>query len=456
MPRGGGGGPCILCFVFCYAYPEISSKFILALIFFGIVSYIGEEIMGIIAYTVLHVLSITILVCFPFMHIYFGREHRHERIDKRTLWRSKTMKRLHARGGRKAVNTFIRSEIKKDKFERRYAGTVYGHSKRAINQRQDEIKTRGYEIVILENAPYKGNLRKKYNKPASNSRKLGWYNNQYTLSIIDELRTIHWQSVTKQDPLPWNNINFAYVPWPIDGFHYVKTKSQVPVLVRQHFELFKNIQDVIEKHLQSFDAEIKVGAKASYLNVLVDKIHTLCKVLDEINNSTEFKHLGLTVRYINFGEYEGLVFHILPWKENGSKNEHWDGVLPNNITISLLNHDNNIENGDTKYNATKSFKDLLEKYRGIVYDEDEAAAERNNMVTSSQYVIGSSKNDNNDGQASSYVIPVETEHVPLNALVAYHGRYINATRRKNQGEGDKDVVNNNNNDSISWSHHRHW
>ena len=57
---------------------------------------------------------------------------------------------------------------------------------------------------------------------------------------------------------------------------------------------------------------------------------------------------------------------------------------------------------------------------------------------------------------ASYVIPVETEHVPLNALVAYHGRYINATRRKNQEEGDKDVDNNNNNDSISWSHHRHW
>ena len=62
MPRGGGGGVCVLCFVFCHAYPEISAKFILALFFFGIVSYIGEEIMGIIAYTILRVLLITILV----------------------------------------------------------------------------------------------------------------------------------------------------------------------------------------------------------------------------------------------------------------------------------------------------------------------------------------------------------------------------------------------------------
>ena len=52
------------------------------------------------------------------------------------------------------------------------------------------------------------------------------------VAIIDELRTIHWKSMTTQDPLPWNNKNFAYFPWPIDGFHYVKTKSQITICNR--------------------------------------------------------------------------------------------------------------------------------------------------------------------------------------------------------------------------------
>ena len=228
------------------------------------------------------------------------------------------------------ATNYISTDAGTTKVSKSEASILFGKSANGMALRENQLKQRTYLILVPEDDCYEHTFSGAalYRKNKSN---------KYALSIINELRAIHsWKHVKL---LPDDNDNFAfYRKWAIDGenchdFEIMHVQDQI--LIRNHFGLCRDIMHAIERKMKRFD-EVTNNSSP---NFLIQKIHSLCKFINALNNTIEMKDIGLEINYINFGKFgEGLVFHLLPWNVEGKANKHWHGSLPN-IKISIIRKD---------------------------------------------------------------------------------------------------------------------